>query len=330
MSTSQTSFVEQNTPTWTRFEELITELEKKHASVPADDFPELYRQICNHLSIAQFRGYSTTVITPLNRLVERGHALLYGARLGRTDIILDYIAAGFAREVRAEWRLLLLSTVLFVLPTIAMFFWLTHQTDWVYHVLGPDQMQNMESMYADSASLRINRESDSDVLMFGYYIRNNTGIGLRTFASGLIFGIGSLFVLIFNGVFMGAISAHLHNLDLAKNLWPFVIGHGSFELTAIVLAGMTGFKLGFAPIWPGRLTRVDALRKSARENVGLVAGFAAMFLIAAFLEAFWSSSSASHTTKYIFGTILWVLVFAYFIFAGRTFNKPKTKPKEQA
>ncbi len=331
MSTSQTSFVEQNSITWSRFDELVTELEKKHASVPADEFPQLYRQICNHLSIAQFRGYSTAVVTPLNRLVERGHALLYGVRLSRVDTILDYIAAGFARDVRKEWRMLLLSTALFVLPMFAMFAWLTHDTDWIYHVLGPGQMQSMASMYETSTSLRLNRDFDSDVLMFGYYIRNNTGIGLRTFASGLVFGIGSLFVLMFNGVIMGAVAAHLHNLDLAKNLWPFVIGHGSFELTAVVLSGMAGFKLGFSFIWPRRLPRMAALRKSARENVGLVAGFSAMFLIAAFLEAFWSSSTASDNIKYVVGTALWIFVFSYFIFAGRTFSTNKTaKQKEQA
>lgn len=321
---SQQSFVEQHAPTWTRFEETLSEIEKDRTALPAEAFPEQYREICNHLSIAKHRGYSVGVTTRLNRLVERGHTLLYGARVSRQDVILDYITAGFARQIRAEWKLLLLSTAFFVIPALAMFFWLTTEPDWTYHVLGSRQMVSMEAMYEQPTSMRVDRESDSDVLMFGYYIRNNTGIGLRTFASGLVFGIGSLFVIAFNGIFMGAVAAHLHNAELSQNLWPFIIGHGSFELTAIVLAGMTGFKLGFAPIWPGRLSRMDALRKSARDNVGLVAGFAAMFIIAAFIEAFWSSSTASDATKYTVGTFLWLFVIAYFVFAGRDFSTSTT------
>ncbi|MFU8807168.1 MAG: stage II sporulation protein M, partial [Bradymonadaceae bacterium] len=317
MGISQASFVEKNEAQWRRFEDLLDDLEKKYQSMPAHEFPELYRQLCNHLSIARHRGYSTVIVARLNILVERGHALLYGSRVGRWGAMLDYASGGFARQVRAEWRLLLLATILFVLPGVAMFMWLTEDPSWTYHVLGPTQMSAVESMYSDSVSLRQNRDSDSDILMFGFYIRNNTGIGLRTFGSGLVFGLGALVVLAFNSVFFGAVAGHLQNAGLAQHLWPFVIGHGAFELTAIVFAGKAGFKLGFAPIWPGRYTRMAALRKAARESVGLIAGFSAMFFIAAFIEAFWSSSAFSPSVKYAVGTILWILVDAYFTYAGR-------------
>lgn len=317
MGISQTSFVEKNEPLWQRFEELVDELEKKYQAVPAHEFPELYRQVCDHLSIARHRGYGTAVVARLNGLVERGHALLYGSRVGRWDAIIDYAAGGFARQVRSEWRLLLLATLLFCVPAIAMFLWLTNDPSWTYHVLGPSQMSSVESMYSSSVSLRENRDSDSDILMFGFYIRNNTGIALRTFSSGFFFGLGSLFIIAFNGIFIGAVAGHLQNADFAQHLWPFVIGHGSFELTAIVLAGMAGFKLGFAPVWPGRLTRMAALRKAARNSVGMIAGFSTMLFIAAFIEAFWSASSFSPTVKYVVGTALWALVIGYFAFAGR-------------
>jgi uncharacterized membrane protein SpoIIM required for sporulation len=320
MGISQSSFVEKNEPLWRRFEELLEELEKKHQEVPAHDFPELYRRLCDHLSIARHRGYSAAVVDRLNGLVERGHALLYGSRVRRWDAILDYAAGGFARDVRAHGKLLLIATLLFVVPCVGMFMWLTHDPSWTYHVLGPDMMAQTESMYANPVDMREGRDSQSDILMFGYYIRNNTGIALRTFASGFFFGLGSLFIVAFNGVFLGAVAGHLQNADLARHLWPFVIGHGSFELTAIVLAGMTGFKLGFAPVWPGRRTRMEALRRAARDSVGLVAGFSAMLIIAAFIEAFWSASSFAPAVKYAVGTFLWFIVIAYFALAGRDYG----------
>ena len=97
-----------------------------------------------------------------------------------------------------------------------------------------------------------------------------------------------------------------------------MIGHGAFELTAIVLAGMAGLKLGGALIAPGRMTRLRALRESARNSIVIVYAVVFMLVIAAFLEAFWSSSSTiSSSVKFVVGTVLWLLVASYLLFAGR-------------
>lgn len=317
MGISQTSFVAKHEPTWQRFEALLDDLEDRYQALPADTFPTLYREVCLHLSIARHRGYSAAISDRLNTLVERGHAQLYGSRVGRWSRIIDYAAGGFARQVRAEWRLLWLSLALFVIPAVGIFLWLQFEPTWAIHILGPATLHEFETMYTDSASLRIERDSESDLLMFAYYIENNVGIALRTFGSGALFGLGSLFILAFNGVYMGAIAGHLNNVGLSGNLWPFAITHGAFELTAIVFAGMTGFKVGLAPVWPGRRRRLDALRHAAHQSVGLVAGFSLMLLIAAFIEAFWSASSASDTVKYVVGALMWALVIGYFTFAGR-------------
>ena len=97
-----------------------------------------------------------------------------------------------------------------------------------------------------------------------------------------------------------------------------MIGHGSFELTALVLAGAAGLMLGHALVAPGVRTRAVALREAGRRAISIVFGATLMLLIAAFIEAFWSSSTlVSPTVKYWVGGALWVLVFSYFIFAGR-------------
>jgi uncharacterized membrane protein SpoIIM required for sporulation len=175
----------------------------------------------------------------------------------------------------------------------------------------------MEAMYTSADAIEAERGSDSNFMMFGYYIYNNIGIALRTFASGLVLGVGAIFALFYNGVVLGAVSGHLTNVGLGHNFWPFVIGHGSFELTAIVLAGQAGLKLGSAPIWPGRKSRMRALRDTAHDSLGLVAGFFTMLVIAAFIEAFWSSKPLSADIKYMVGGGLWVCVIGYLLFAGR-------------
>jgi len=193
--------------------------------------------------------------------------------------------------------------------------------DLVYSVLPADQVAQMEQMYDPDAS-RLGRFAErgagDDWLMFGYYVMNNIGIAFQTFASGLLFGLGTLFFLLFNGLTIGAVAGHLTGIGYHQPFWSFVIGHGAFELTAITFAGAAGLQLGAALLAPGCRTRAQALRLAAKHGIQLVCGATAFLLIAAFVEAYWSSMTlTTPTIKYIVGAALWLLVGTYFMFAGR-------------
>ncbi|MNL26723.1 hypothetical protein D3C87_1482690 [compost metagenome] len=153
---------------------------------------------------------------------------------------------------------------------------------------------------------------------------HNIGIAFQTFASGLLFGLGSAFFLFFNGLMIGAVAGHLTHIGFGQTFWSFVIGHGAFELTAIALAGAAGLQLGWALIAPGRLPRAEALRLAARKSVLLICGVMLFLLIAAFIEAYWSSTTApTPMTKYLVGAVLWMLVAGYLLFAGRVRHAPE-------
>jgi len=127
-----------------------------------------------------------------------------------------------------------------------------------------------------------------------------------------------LFFLLFNGLTIGAVAGHLTGIGYHQPFWSFVIGHGAFELTAITFAGAAGLQLGAALLAPGCRTRAQALRLAAKHGIQLVCGATAFLLIAAFVEAYWSSMTlTTPTIKYIVGAALWLLVGAYFMFAGR-------------
>jgi uncharacterized membrane protein SpoIIM required for sporulation len=101
-----------------------------------------------------------------------------------------------------------------------------------------------------------------------------------------------------------------------ETFWQFAIGHGSFELTAIALSGYCGLKIGLAMLSPGRRSRARAMQEAAREALGPVYVTFAMLVIAAFIEAFWSSTSAPLLAKWLVGGSLWLLVGAWL---GRAF-----------
>ncbi|MFK3797668.1 MULTISPECIES: stage II sporulation protein M [unclassified Pseudomonas] len=323
----QREFEQRHQADWTRFAERLVILESsRRLNEAGKGFTEDYRQICRHLALAQERGYSSHLVDPLQQLAMRGHQQLYRHRSQLVARLLSFVLADFPRLVRAEWRLVAFSGVLFFGSLFIMGVLVHGYPDLIYSVVSPAEVSEMEGMY-DPAARRLGqsaeRASSTDWLMFGYYIMHNIGIAFQTFASGLLFGLGSLFFLLFNGLMIGAVAGHLTNVGFGETFWPFVVGHGSFELTAIALAGAAGLKLGWALLAPGPLRRGEALRVAAQTSVRLMGGVILFLMIAAFIEAYWSSMTwPQPVTKYLVGATLWLLVGAYLIFAGRTAHAP--------
>ncbi len=322
----QQEFERRHESEWSAFEQLLGGWERAGrtrrtaAAAGVEEFPARYRRLCQQLALARDRDYATNLCDRLNSLVLRGHQHLYQTRAGIWSRVADTAAIRFPARVRIEARLFWLAAVVLYLPMTAMAVVVLESPDMVYAVFEPEEVVRLEQMYRpDADHWGRERGSDSDFMMFGHYIHNNIGIGFRTFASGLLFGLGSLFFLTFNGVHLGAVAGHLMNAGSAQPFFSFVIAHGAFELTAIVLAGMAGLKLGLALIAPGRLTRRRALREAARESVVIVYGMVAMLVLAAFVEAFWSSTTTVPAAlKYAVGAGCWVLVGAYFLLLGRS------------
>ncbi|MBX8512451.1 stage II sporulation protein M [Pseudomonas cichorii] len=323
----QSQFEARHQPHWQLFGERLDALERgKHDPETGETFASDYRRICHQLALARERGYSSHLIDPLQQLAMRGHQQLYRHRSSLAAQFLSFILAGFPRLVREQWHFVLVASLLFFGSLIGMGVLVYFFPDLIYSIVSPAQVSDMESMY-DPAARRIGqaleRESSSDWMMFGYYIMNNIGIAFQTYASGLLFGLGSLFFLLFNGLMIGAVAGHLTQIGFGQTFWSFVVGHGAFELTAIALAGAAGLKLGWALLAPGRLTRAEALRQAARVSVQLIGGVILFLLIAAFIEAYWSSMTwPTPLIKYLVGAALWAMVIAYLTLAGRTAHAP--------
>ena len=323
----QSLFESRHQQQWQTFAEQLKQLEQgKAKAADVADFPHQYRRLCQHLALAQERGYSSYLIDPLQQLALRGHSQLYRHRSQLAAEVLAFLLADFPRLVREQRRFVLIAGLLFFgsLLGIALLVYLF--PDLIYSIVSPQQVAEMQSMYDPEAS-RLGRAAEraasEDWMMFGYYVMHNIGIAFQTFAAGLLFGLGSVFFLIFNGLVIGAVSGHLTGIGYGQTFWSFVVGHGAFELSAITLAGAAGLQLGWSLIAPGRLTRSEALRLAAHKSVRMRCGVMVFLLIAAFIEAYWSSTTRIEPwIKYAVGAALWLLVAAYLTLAGRSRHAP--------
>ncbi len=285
---------------------------------PSSELPHRFRMLCADLSLARDRNYSAPLIDSLHDRVLRAQQRIYGAQARLRHGWLRFLASGFPVQVRTHWRFVVPALLLFFVPLLAFIVCAQIWPESVYLILAPDKAASYEQMYSPSATRLGAREAGDDFTMLGYYIWNNVRIDFQCFASGLLFGIGSIFFLLYNGLMIGAVAGHLTQAGLIETFWGFVAGHSSFELLGASFSGAAGLMIGYALVAPGGHTRVQALRNAAKNAVGLLYGAAFMTFCAAFIEAFWSPlRSFPVTVKYSVGLGLWVLLIAYFLLAGR-------------
>jgi uncharacterized membrane protein SpoIIM required for sporulation len=247
----------------------------------------------------------------------RGHQVLYGARPDSGPAVVRFFTRDFARTVRAQRSLVALACALFFGPLVALAVIVGKHPDFVYVLMPHEQVLAYQEMYDPANRRPGTRGPDADTYMLGHYIWNNIRIGFQTFAGGLLFGVGTVFFLCFNGVMIGATAGYLLQAGYSTSFLSFVAGHSAFELTGTALLGAAGLSLGAALLVPGARPRGEALRRNARAVVPIIYGAATLLACAALIEAFWSPLGLPATIKYGVGAALWIALGVYFLFAGR-------------
>jgi uncharacterized membrane protein SpoIIM required for sporulation len=292
---------------------------KTHGPVPGARLASLYRRACEHLALARDRAYPAYIVDRLERITADAHQLIYQRRQFSLGRMRHIATVEFPVAVRMQFPYVAVSAAAFLVPTLVLGFLVYYRPDLILSVVNAETAQQFERMYSpDAHSIGRLRTANTDWLMFGYYIRNNISVSFQCFAGGLFAGLGSLFFLIYNGAFGGAIAGYLTERGLSTTFYSFIATHSAFELTAIVLSGAAGLRIGHALLAPGRLTRGHSLVQATQETSVLLYGTVVMLLIAAAIEAFWSSASwLPPQIKYLSAAICWLAVLGYFVLQGR-------------
>lgn len=315
----QQDFIRLNKSNWELLEKVITD----EALIIEHDVPKLYRQISHDLATAKARQYSPELVLRLNNLLLSGQARLYKTQNRFISSIIGFFTVNFKNSLSDIRSYVIWAHILFygfaaISAAIVIMY-----PDEVGVFVPSSTISSMESMYDPSSEhYAKERASDSDFLMFGHYIRNNISIAFQCFVGGAIVGLGTLFYLLYNAVFFGAITGHIINIDYGSTFFSFVITHGSFELTAIVLSAAAGGVIGKHLIAPGQYSRIESLKQAGKRTFPVIIGCFILLILAAFVEAFWSSSRIiPNEVKYIVGGLCWLWVLGFVFSRGQNATK---------
>jgi uncharacterized membrane protein SpoIIM required for sporulation len=130
---------------------------------------------------------------------------------------------------------------------------------------------------------------------------NNISVALTAAAFGLLAGVGTLFILFYNGMVIGSLTFYFFQSGQSMlSYWSLILPHGFLELTAIFISGGAGLMLGRALLMPGNMTRKDSVVACGKEAAGLLPGIALMLVVAAIIEGFFTPMDISPVIKLVF------------------------------
>ncbi|MDB4614376.1 stage II sporulation protein M [bacterium] len=315
-------FVKSRQADWQRFEGMLHDTERKRipkwTGDDSSEFSRLFRSICYDLSFASSQEWGTGISRYLNGLVARGHNSLYRSRPGSLKAATDFLLYEFPRLLRANRAYFYVALILSVLPGAICGFLVANDESMASRIMTGSQQAEYDYMYSeDRDEGRESFGTGMEGVMAGFYVRNNVGVAFRCFATGILCGVGTIFFLIFNSISIGSVTGYMIARGHSGKFFSFVISHGSFELTAIVISGAAGLVIGHALVHPGQLSRWDALRTRGMIAIKLALGAGAMLVVAAVIEGFWSPSGAPPALKFFIGTGFWVLVITWLTISGR-------------
>ena len=147
---------------------------------------------------------------------------------------------------------------------------------------------------------------------------NNIRVSFLAFAVGIFFCVGTAYVLAYNGANVGLVAGLFHHAGEAQKFWGLILPHGLLELTAVVIAGAAGLRLGWTVISPGDHTRVRALAREGQRSVVIVLGLVIAFIVAGIIEGFVTPSDLPTSMRVGIGVAVEVAFLTYLVVMGRS------------
>ncbi|MDR1560026.1 MAG: stage II sporulation protein M [Clostridiales bacterium] len=304
---TEDKFILKNEARWKQLEAYNALLAKKSVKTlelgQINEFAELFRAVSLHLAYAKTHFPNGRSVSYLNQLAGIAHQHFYLREKGGFASVIWYIRKGFGRALRAKRAYVAFSFALFmagVLISLAMIL-----VDREYASLFLPENFIQAASQENSAAGETNYS-----FLSAYIMTNNINVSLLAFAGGVVAGLGTVYILFFNGVILGGLSSlsAVNGSDML-NFFSLILPHGFIELTAIFISGACGLMIGQAILTPGDLRRRDSFIRGAKEAAYLVPGVTLMLVIAGLIEGFFTPLQILPWVKLAFSFATLILMF---------------------
>jgi len=275
------SFIKKNKTNWQLFEDAIA----NRKIVDPEKLADLYIEISDDLSYASTFYPDSEVLPYLNNLASKAHQLIYKNKKEGKNNIINFYKTSFPLEFYHYQKYLLISFLVFVFFLIVGWYSTNQDSDFVRLILGDSYVNMTLENIKNNDPMAVYKQSGSFDMFLGITI-NNIMVAFNAFIYGILLQVGTLYVLMFNGVMLGSFLAFFANQGLMWESFRTIWIHGVIEISVIIVAGSAGLVLGAGILFPKTYTRIESLKLAGEAGMKIMISTIPFFIIAGFLEGF--------------------------------------------
>jgi uncharacterized membrane protein SpoIIM required for sporulation len=325
------SFISRNKPDWDELEALVRKARQSLHRMSPEELSRLdvlYRRTTVHLSQVATRTTDTRLTAYLNDLTAAAHSLIYlPPRKSAWQGAARFAVEGFPRLIARRWRYHAASAALLIAGAMLGYFSSMHDSLAAYALMMPGDIRSPGSTPEQLLEvLRHGRDQGSGEKFFfaSFLFSNNLRVGIMAMALGVLGGVFTTMLILYNGMMLGAFVAIHHRAGIHTELWAWILPHGITELGAIILFGGIGLLFAQAVISPGLLSRAESLKRAGIEAGQMCLGGGAMLVLAAIVESYLRQSHLSTAGRLAFAG---GSAFFWTLYVGSGFVRDRTRAR---
>ncbi|EEG77969.1 stage II sporulation protein M [Dethiobacter alkaliphilus] len=307
-------FLASNRKTWERLNLILDKIAQNGpAALSQEDIKALgplFRRVTAHLAYANTHFPGHEMNEYLNKLVVKAHAHIYKKETMGMYRLMRFFSTEFPSLVAIHWQMITAAGIILIFGLLSGYL-LNYYQPSLNSLIVPEQMQTLigEDLARGNVGADwpvAERPAISSMIMV-----NNIQVGFLSFALGFTWGLGTVYVMLYNGLLVGVLGAIFTSAGFGLEFWTLILPHGALELAAIFICGGAGLVLAKALVKPGDYLRKDALLIQGKIAMKLVLGTIPMFVIAALIEGFITPSNLPGAAKLLVAVLSMLLFFLY-------------------
>ncbi|PCJ93208.1 MAG: hypothetical protein COA50_14345 [Flavobacteriaceae bacterium] len=316
----EAAFVKQNKDKWATFENALNNKEQ----IQPDKLSDLYIEITDHLSYAKtfYSGSNTQIY--LNSIASQAHQKIYKTKRESKNRIISFWKTEFPTLFYHHQRELLIAFLVFSFFVAVGAFSAANEGDFVRSILGDNYVNMTLENIENNDPMAVYKEQGEFNMFLGITI-NNIKVALMAFIYGIFLGIGTLIILLQNGIMLGSFQYFFFEKGMLWESVRTIWIHGTIEISVIIIAGCAGLVLANGLLFPGTYTRLESFKRGIINGLKIMISTLPFFILAGFLEGFVTRHTEMPDWLAIFIILssLALILFYYVIYPYQLNKKPK-------
>jgi uncharacterized membrane protein SpoIIM required for sporulation len=286
---TEAAFIKANLQRWQNFEQIL----KNPSGKNPDKLKTLYLQLTDDVAYADTYFANGEITAYLHNLAGQVHKRVYRNKKNKSNRFADFWVKEVPEVSYRHRKQLLYALVVFSLSMLIGIFSAQQDENFVRLILGDTYVTMTEENIANEDPMAVYKSMGQNDMFFAITF-NNIRVSFIAFAFGLLSAVGTGFIMLQNGIMVGAFQFYFYQKGLFLTSFLTIWIHGTLEISAIIIAGAAGMIMGNGLFFPGSYPRAESFKRAAKDALKLAIGLVPIFITAGFLESFVTRQTEMH------------------------------------